>query len=240
MTYSNYLTSSLIILGLFTGTVGLQALELTITGANNVQDDWSGTQGTSSLGTLSLPVAIQNQISRNGALAYTITGLDLNGVGGNNDSLNISFNVTAERQPVVTNQNDGSYLSDGSMIDQSDESLQFTFASLSVNIDGGTGNGIGTFDGFTMIEIGSFKSSDNDVALLNSATITASQDTGKQTIDLADLASIDLGWSAGNGVRFVNFDFKVTANVPEPRSYGLLVGMACFVGIMLRRRRRQA
>jgi hypothetical protein len=126
------------------------------------------------------------------------------------------------------------------MITQSNESLLFTFASLSVNIDGGTGNGVGTFDGFSAVELAAFKSSSGDVALLNGSTITATQDTGKQTINLADVASIDLGWSAGNGVRFGNFDFKVTANVPEPRSYGLLVGMACFVGIMLRRRRRQA
>ena len=100
-------------------------------------------------------------------LAYTVGGLDLDGTGGFNDSFVLSFTVTAssggigtpgtfapEADPDNEPVNQG-YLNlfTGGNINASDEFINIQFSSLVVNLNGGTGNGSGTFDGFSGVHL---------------------------------------------------------------------------------------
>ncbi|MCH7226879.1 hypothetical protein [Haloferula sp. A504] len=99
-------------------------------------------------------------------LAYTVGGLDLDGTGGFNDSFVLSFTVTASSGGIgtpgfavddVPNDeplNQGYLnLDTGGNINASDEFINIQFSSLVVNLNGGTGNGSGTFDGFSGVHL---------------------------------------------------------------------------------------
>lgn len=176
-------------------------------------------------------------------LAYTVGGLDLDGVGGANDSFVLSFTVTASSGGIgtpgfsVTDVPDDEPLNQGYLnlntggnINESGEFIEFAFSSLSVNLNGGTGNGSGTFDGFAGVTLL------NTTGTTNAKINGVNQPAGTSVVDLTP-GGLDAGlrMEDGGAGRFYagTWDVQVTV-VPEPSSLALLsLGGLC----VLRRRR---
>ena len=179
-------------------------------------------------------------------LAYTVSGLDLDGVGGFNDSFVLTFAVTSTSGGISTPGGSSDPLSGGLPTNAGDlrlvnagalnnpgEFIEFAYSDLSVNLNGGIDNGVGTFDGFSGAQMGSWGGS--DVARVNTTNYAiGSFPTG--FIDLTP-GGLDAGLrvedSGTGGYDLFSWDVQVTA-IPEP-SMLALTGIA---SLMLLRRRR--
>ncbi len=164
-------------------------------------------------------------------LTYTVTGLDIDGVGGENDQIVVSFTISGVGGNLQTvwdsgagvPKNAGWISAGGNTLDADGEYVQFDFASLSVDLNGGTDNGSGTFDGFSEIGIGAFTVA-GEVAVANGLTVALDDGLGK-TIDLTG-GGLDSNLqviydtaqgSVGGGYRPEAWSFQVTINiVPVP------------------------
>ncbi|MFQ3225557.1 MAG: hypothetical protein ACI8Z5_001819 [Lentimonas sp.] len=128
------------------------AVTITVTLAGNAPLGSDVIQGASDVGTLSLTSEIVNNVSDVGTLSYTVSDLNLNSIGRNDDSVQVNFRLVAGRSLVTTNASAGApfvYQSNTNRISTSHEGLKCSFDSLSVNLDGGTDNGSGSCAGFT-------------------------------------------------------------------------------------------
>lgn len=121
----------------------------------------STARGTSDQGTFSTILAdlIADNSAPPGTLAHTITGLTLDETGGANDSIRIEFTVTTggnqNIQTSGTTQN--GWLSPGSTtLNSNGDWIQLSPSLVRVDLNGGTGNGFGSFAGFTQVQLGSW------------------------------------------------------------------------------------
>jgi hypothetical protein len=152
----------LILAGLFGTTIASQGAATLI----NVDDANNGTGvdqgGTASLGTLSLSTQIPN-FSNNATLGYTVTGLDLDGIGGNDDEVVINFLATSSTGNINTRPLSGTNAqlgtsdgANGSFLNGDSSNLEITFSDISVNLNGGSNNGWAAFNGFYELNLSSF------------------------------------------------------------------------------------
>jgi hypothetical protein len=184
-------------------------------------------------------------------LAYTLTGLNIDGSGGFNDSVVVNFLVTGDSQnlqTVVTGSNlpkNSGWLSSGApKLDANGEFVLISNTGVTVNLNGGFDNGTGTWGGFTAASVGGFGATDgglHDEALFNGILRTHVDDNtskdfdltvanatydigGGNTNDTSLLADFDTAAGAAGDWRPEAWSFEITA-VPEPSSYALLAGL---------------
>jgi hypothetical protein len=149
------------------GAVSSQALEITVTGAAN-----STAKGTSSEGTLTTIVAdlIVDNVSSNGTLGHTITGLSLDTTGAGNDSVRIEFYVNGDGNQILQTSGTGSagWLSPGgTTLNANGEYIQLSNTLVRVDLNGVPGSGSGSFVGFTKVAFGSWNADGSHVATAN-------------------------------------------------------------------------
>ncbi len=196
---------------------------------------WVSTDGgasTNASAVYDVSTFVTNDVALSHPLAYTVTGLDIDGVGGANDKIVVKFTVTGVGGNLQTSwgnsePNNAGWLSAGDLtLDADGEYVQFDYVSMSVDLNGGTGNGSGTFNGFSAVEIGAFEGGDTAVA----NGITLAYSSGSKTIDLtpggldSNLQVIydSAQGSTGAGYRAADWSFEVEA-IPEPASMGLIM-----------------
>jgi len=210
--------------------------------------------GTTNTATYDVSDFIADGDSSGSTLQYTFGGLDIDGIGGFNDQVVINFTVTGHStlttlmdttpDPDVP-RNAGWLSSGGQRLDANGDFTQLDFSTMSVNLNGGSGNGSGTFGGFSEVELGSFNTS-GDIAVVNSSSYAF--DSVGNIIDLSpggNDSSLNVSWVDGTsatpggtpGYRIDNFSFEFTA-VPEPGSLALFSSGIALSILMLRRRRR--
>lgn len=198
----------------------------------------------SNTATLDVSTFILDDVSQPAPLGYTVEGLDIDGIGGNNDSIVLMLSVSTDGQNIQTvsnatePRNAGWLSSGGATLNADGEYIQFDFTSLVVNLNEGSNNGTGTFDGFTAVRIGGFGA--GDIGLANGIV---------RSFDDGDLPLIDLtsgGPDSSLRMSFVDgttsgtfrpdyFSLQVTAGaavIPEPASLALL-GLGCLSCLMI-------
>jgi sialate O-acetylesterase len=196
----------LAVLGL---TAVSQATLITVTGANNylaLEDQ----PGTSDVGTFAQTLAIISKTTGWQPFQYTITDLDLNGVGGANDSVVINLQADAKRVDIRTTY--GPMSDAGATCNASGEGIDVEFVSMVVNLDGGTGNGTGTFEGFSGVTLGKFEVI-GESATVNGSVYTAQDTNFTERISLANDVAIDYAFASGGGSRLESFDFQIDVEV---------------------------
>lgn len=185
----------------------------------------------------------ENSSTNPETMIWSITGLDLDGVGGNNDGFTVALTVTNHGELFRTiwsgtePQNSGWLSSGGTTLNANGEFISFTFSSLSINLNGGTGNGAGTFDGFSSARVGSFGAGEN--AVVNGTAYAF--DVYGNDIDLmagGPDAQLNYTYSTADGAtgnwRPEAWGIQISV-VPEP-SGSALIGLTG-LGFILRRRR---
>ena len=169
-------------------------------GASNTTDP--NNQGSSSSGllTCSQLVVDNTGVTSDPAIQkFTISGLDLNEGGGNNDEVVVSFNVTSPDEITTSGSAAAGWLADaGNQLSGDGQWLTVAFAGLSVNLDGGTDNGVGSFLGFRGATMGSWQDSNGsttgeDVATINGEQFVSSG--ANQTLNLSDPTSDSLAFT---------------------------------------------
>ncbi len=228
------------------------------TGTMNGTVSGDGVDGDASAGSTGSTVfAVSNDI-RNGdsspqTLEYTVSGLNIDGVGGFNDSFVIQFTVTTDGQNfnVLQDSSDlpknAGWLSSGeTSLNANGEYVQFQFAAMTVNLNGGTNNGTGAWLGFTSASVGSWGS--NDVATFNGISraynsddskvfdLTAGGNDNSLIADFDTAANTEGTLDAAGAWRPEAWSFQVEVNaVPEPSSTAL-IGLGGFALILRRRK----
>ena len=182
-----------------------QAALITVSGANNTTT-LENQPGTSDLGTFTQTLAVINRTTGWQPLQYTITGLDLNGVGGTNDSVVLNLRADAKRVDIRTGL--GPMADAGSTCNASGEGIDVEFVSMVVNIDGGTNNGTATFEGFTGVTLGKFEVI-GETATVNDSVVTAQDTNDTERIGLTNDAAIDYAFASGGGSQLKSFDFQI-------------------------------
>ncbi len=219
---------------LFLASLALQtsfccAQTIQITDAANTSAP--GNQGTSSIGTLACSSLVIDNSSGEapGQLQqFTISDLDLNDSGGNNDAIVINFRVSSSGEVTTSGTTAAGWLAggQGNSMDADGESLSISFSQIEVFIDGQLSTMDASFLGFDGISMGSWdydevNSSPLDQATINTGTFAASEDDQKilfttspkpQTIALSyDSAGGDFGsW------RVLSYDFGIQIDSTTP------------------------
>jgi len=231
----------LILTGLFGATIASQGAATLI----NVDDANNTTGGSASLGTLSLSTGVLNNAT-NATLGYTVTGLDLDGIGGNNDEVDINFLVSSSSGNITTRglvggtgpefgTTDGA---NGSWLNGNNSNLEITFSDISANLNGGTNNGWAEFNGFYELDLSNWTSAGEEVNINGVLNTFDGGDTSPFAISGNTLA-IDLepDGQSTTQIRLRDWSFSFSA-VPEPSSTALL-GLGG-LALMLRRKRSAA
>ena len=177
-------------------------------------------------------------------LAYTVTGLNIDGEGGDNDQVVINFSVSTDGQNLQTvwsgtePQNAGWLSSGGTTLNANGEYVQFDFTSLSIDLNGGTGNGFGTFDGFSAVSFGSFTVA-GEVGVANGLTQAIAD--GKE-LDLSD-GGLDSNLqviydttqgSVGGGYRPEGWSFQIsTSGDPIPAVTNITTNVVSSAGVVV-------
>jgi sialate O-acetylesterase len=221
---------------------GLDELEvysptlITVSGANNTTT-LTNQGGTADLGTLAQTIAAASSTTGWQPLQYTITGLDLNGVGGTNDSVVVNLQVDAKRVDLRTGL--GPFSDAGSTCDGSGEGIDLEFVSMVVNVDGGTDNGTATFKGFTGVTLSAFATSES--ATVNGVVYTAqtadSYERISLVIDDANADAIDYAFASGDGSQLGSFDFQMEL-ILEPAPIVMLELASLFSDNMILQREK--
>lgn len=237
----------LAILGLLLVAGTSQAALITVTGAAN-----STTRGTADLGSVLTTTLVTDNTAPPQALAVTVSGLNVDGIGGDNDSVVLAFTVTTDGQNIQTSgTTQAGWLSSGGVtLNANGEFVQVDYAGMSVDLNGLAGSGNGTsgesFLGFTGVGLGSWAA--NHVAVVNGISQAYVDGTADKHIALPNDPSIK-SWfdtaantgaaldSAGSW-RPENFDFQFEVNtIPEPTSLGLMAALGGAIFFIRRRRR---
>ena len=213
---------------LFGATIASQGAATLI----NVDDANNGTGvdqgGTASLGTLSLSTQIPN-FSNNATLGYTVTGLDLDGIGGNDDEVVINFLATSSTGNINTRPLSGTNAqlgtsdgANGSFLNGDSSNLEITFSDISVNLNGGSNNGWAAFNGFYELNLSSFSTAGEETNI-NGDLYTVDGGNSNPFAISGNTLAIDLepDGEATTAFRLANWSFSFSA-VPEPSSTALL------------------
>lgn len=218
----------------------------TVSGTDgSVDGDASAGDGSSGATIFDVSTFVADDVASPAALAYTVTGLNIDGVGGFNDSFVINFTVSTDGQNLQTNwsgtepQNAGWLSSGGNTLNSNGELVQFDFSSISVNLNGGSDNGVGSWLGFTGGSIGAFAA--GEIAIVNGNLHEFDVDgnpfdltAGGNDNNLQVLRDTNAG--ASGSYRPESWSFQVEVNVvPEPSSAALL-GLGG-LALILRRRK---
>ncbi|MCB1225078.1 MAG: hypothetical protein KDK99_04635 [Verrucomicrobiales bacterium] len=228
-------------MGLWIGSLSA-ATTLTVTNA-------SGTGATSSVGS----VVADNGSLASGQMSYTISGLTLDGTGSADDSIMLTFSISAAiGSPALSFTSEFGDSGNSSNQINSTESLTFSFASGSVTLGGGGSGGLGVgFDGFSTVDPNQISTTGNEgFQLTVNGNTTAHNSTAP--IDLGGLyssftvagitaAQFNTLFSSSSGLdslfTVADYDFQVTVgSVPEP-SRTMLATVA--LGTVLLHRRRK-
>ncbi len=209
----NMKTQISILAGILSMATALQAdLLVTVTGADG------DSPGAASLGTSAVTSPVVDGASGQ-SLIYQISGLTIDGTGSGDDTVDLTFSVTTDGQAV--NHTGGDLSSGGVWMNGIGEYAQVAFNSISVNLSGGSGNGFGSFVGFTELTATSFDA--GDVVEVNG--VTQNFDGGASSpfaIPNASFVKLEQTIVADT-VRVNNWDFQFNASViPEPSVLGLL------------------
>ena len=225
------------------GAGAAQATIVDVTFLNN-----SGVGTTTTLGSIGLTTQIApSDIAPPQNLVYTISGLNLDGIGGANDSVQLNFTATTDGQNIFARLTAAGWLSSGGStlngngaVPGADEFLTMTFTSMDITADDMTGVS-GSFLGFTSVQMGSWGGSHTSV--VNGVTYGSVDGVENKNIDLTtdgnslnDLsvttAFVD-GISAGS-FRPEKYDFQIEV-IPEPATLGMVA--VCGGAILFIRRK---
>ena len=231
----------LILAGLFGTAIASQGAATLI----NVDDANNTTGGTATLGTLSLSTGVLSN-TNNATLGYTVTGLDLDGIGGNNDEVDINFLVSSSSGNINTRPLSGGTGpelattdgANGSWLNGDSSNLEITFSDITANLNGGSNNGWAEFNGFYELNLSNWTSAGEEVNINGVLNTFDGGDTNPFAISGNTLA-IDLEPDGESTTQFRlrNWSFSFSA-VPEPSSTALL-GLGG-LALMLRRKRSAA
>ena len=230
-------------MGIFAGAAQAAEQIIDVTFLNN-----SGVGTTTSAGTIALTTQIApTDIAPPQDLVYTISDLNLDDIGGNNDSVQLTFTATTDGQNIFARLTAAGWLSSGGVtlngngaVPGADEFLTMTFTSMDITADDMTGVS-GSFLGFTSVQMGSWGGGHTSV--VNGVTYGSVDGVENKNIDLTidgnslnDLsvttAFVD-GISAGT-FRPEKYDFQIEV-IPEPATLGIV---AVFGGALLFIRRK--
>jgi len=179
-------------------------------------------------------------------LTYTVTGLNIDGDGGDNDRVVINFSVSTDGQllrtvwdaATSTPKNAGWLSSGGTTLNANGEYVQFDFTSLSIDLNGGTGNGHGSFDGFSHVGFGSFTVA-GEVSVANGLTqaLTAGKDLdltgGGLDANLQVIYDTAQG-SVGGGYRPEVWSFQIsTSGDPIPAVTNIVTNVVSSAGVVV-------
>ena len=235
---------------LFGATIASQGAATLI----NVDDANNGTvaggfqSGTPSLGTLSISTQLAASNGSSAPMGYTITGLDLDGMGGTNDSVVINFLVTSSNgtinaRPTGTGSGDLGELAtndagnNGSWLNSNNANLEISFTDISANLNGGSNNGWAAFNGFYELNLNSWGGTDE--TNINGVFYDASLGDTTPFAISGDTLAIDLEPDGASTTQFRLRDWSFSFSaVPEPSSTALL-GLGG-LALMLRRKRSAA
>lgn len=170
----------------------------------------------------------------------TLTGLDLDGIGGNNDSFSFTINAAGAANDNSLLNNDGDANTGGlgvnggsnTALDSPGESITFSAADIAVTAD--DPNISVVFAGFTGLLVSTdLGGNDYSVNGTNHSVVdldlSATPVSGDMTVAYARAGTYR--------IRGVDVQFTVVSAVPEPNSASL-VGLAV-LGLVARRRRKQ-
>ena len=206
-----------------------------------LQTDSAASVSAGSLTTPGIPNNIPGQPVS--VFSYSLSNLNLDGVGGNNDSINFELTVAAFNGMTFTDSPEihsggqfavfGEGLNPGLI--EGNENLEFDVAITSINADLPT-TGFARING---VELASYAPTESvDYSIDGGVTFT-NYSADEDFITLPDTNRVtvrqgptDLGDESLFFVEGVNLEFQVT---PEPTS-GLLFGFSVLVGALLRRR----
>ncbi|GAA5495598.1 hypothetical protein Rhal01_01777 [Rubritalea halochordaticola] len=193
-------------------------------------------------------IADDTDLSTNPTFTYTVTGLDIDGIGGNNDEvvivLAVSGTTSADPAYIVTNPSNGNWMGIGGAGDNSvDQGETFTFSLISASTTlNGTTAGTAIFDGFLGGSIGKSGTANGNFTVngetFNMPNATTDITLADQSQSVYTIATVDSGAGGADNIRPFSWDFQITADtaaVPEPSSTSLL--SLAGLGLILRRRR---
>lgn len=223
--------------------VASHAATITVGGAAN-----STTAGAATFGSVLTTTLIADNSTSPQNMVITVSALNIDGSGGDNDSVTLTFTATTDGQNIQTSGTAaaGWLSSGGTTLNADGEFVQMSFTSMSVDLNGGTGNGNGisgeSFTGFTALDLGSWGAGHLAYVVLDSGTVQ---------VDQASNASGDVTFAASQSVRTTfdtsqttpsagsyrptNYDFDFEVNlVPEPST--ALLGAFGLLALLRRRR----
>jgi len=164
----------------------------------------------------------------------TISDLDIDGTGGNDDSISIQFSISGAV----------SLLSSGYVLNAGDE-LTFDITSYSLTLGNGATNYSIDEDGYTLVQTNNgnattITSSDVGFTSVNTAANTVqslTEDAGIDGLSQFVITSTQAanGTTSNNRVRTVSAEFRVA--IPEPSTAALFAGIAALGFIAMRRRK---
>lgn len=172
---------------------------------------------------------------------YTVTGLDLDGIGGTDDSIVVTIAIDALGGNF--NINSGNIGIDGAAdasnrIDTLGQGVTFSLSGINVTLGNG-GATSHTFDKFTRVEFTLYGVNDRYEIIGTGSTDTASGNANPSdevTFDTPSESFTVKYATGGDGFRVRAIDFSVTVDViPEPSSSALL-GLGG-LALILRRRK---
>lgn len=238
---------------LLAAAASTQAATITVTAASNTGADTvvSG-PGTSAGTTYTVTSQVPDNSASPGTLGVTIANIDIDGFGGANDTAVLTFTVTTDGQPIQTHETNAGWFSSGpdttagGRLNADGEYVTLAPVAVNpvvVNLNGGSGNGSGSFAGFTGVDMGAWGNGDAAVVVHDGGLVSFSEATNATgEITFAASQSLQSIFDVSNGAagtwRPENFDFQVTFGhtpVPEPSS-AMLLGAFLGLGLLVRRR----
>lgn len=154
-------------------------------------------------------------------ITYNISGLTIDSTGVGNDSIDITFTVTTGGLPIRAGRSNATpfgWLSESvGWLNAPGRLIRVDFSNLSVNLNGGTGNGSGEFLGFTSLSLQEWDANDEQ-ALINGVLKSVLRgDTNPFPIANENYVSVEyVAGAEAATFRVNNWDFQVLVDDSTP------------------------